>query len=143
MGCDIHFVVERRSRAGGGWIGLYSCLVRPLRADLVACRRDYDFFAELARVRGDGSPCSLAPRGLPEDASELARQEFAQPSAGFHTPTHVRLSELVDAWVRAHDGEDGREPAGAEVRPECAAYDLVGVEDDAEREHRVVLWFDS
>jgi len=82
MGCDIHIVVEHQVEMDGDlkWIGLHACPYHTrgyTREDAYigweVRSRNYDLFADIAGVRGmsDDYP-DAAPRGMPEDASDLA-----------------------------------------------------------------------
>jgi len=91
MGCDIHWILERR-HPDGLWEATYS-KSRFYSRDhdwktpygegswtspaMVMTNRDYDLFAALSGVRGNPGPQGpLAHDGLPEDASAHARQAF-------------------------------------------------------------------
>ncbi len=70
MGCDIHFVVERKE-ADSEWVGVWASDHLPRVNRPRVKQRDYDFFAELARVRGS-TETSLDRRGWPKQPSRLA-----------------------------------------------------------------------
>jgi len=117
MGCDIHFVVEvdftreaDTMEAPRGhvpqWVGVYSTGHTPNMArnpdDMYRWRsvwcdeRDYDFFAAIAGVRGEGPE----PNGIPEDASALARIYIDQYGADGHSHGHMPLIDFVRAKMR-------------------------------------------
>ena len=103
MGCDIHLVVECRPKAGGKWIGLYSSHA-PIPFDrLLAMQRDYAFFGEIAEVRGTSSR-ELAPKGLPDDASDLTTHLFDRAVAGeYHAASHLTADEFLDCWLATRE----------------------------------------
>ena len=107
MGCDIHFVIERRF--GDRWVGVYSSVYTPQVPTAGESRgeemdawkrraafkqRNYDFFARLAGVRGAGPD----PQGMPEDASDLAVAEFGD-DCDLHSHSHLPYEEFVHRWV--------------------------------------------
>jgi hypothetical protein len=137
MGCDIHFVLERRKpRADlGGWIGVYASDHAIGRRCPIA-QRDYDFFAEVAAVRGR-SDTSVYPRNLPEDISPLAWEEYIRHATDHHSVSHMTPAEFVAAYRRANPIQD-------ESRIPYDAYDLLGLDDfEGQYEFRVVFWFDN
>lgn len=136
MGCDIHIVVERKLKGSSEWTGIWSSDDGPCRRAHVA-QRDYGFFAEVASVRGESSK-SLYPRNLPVDVSRLAWLRYMQSPTDHHSASHMSVQDFVAAWLRAN-----KEPK--EVRPDFAAYDLLGIDADWPEgaEYRVVFWFDN
>ena len=85
MGCDIHVIVERRWR--GRWVGV-------VRNPMGATGRDYDRFAALAGVRGEGPP----PRGWPDDASDFALIEGEKWESELHHRSWLPMGEALKAW---------------------------------------------
>jgi hypothetical protein len=133
MGCDIHLVLERRL-PGKDWIGLFASDRVPGRRVEVA-RRDYDFFAEIASVRGN-SKSNRYPRNVPEDISALAWAEYMRSPTDHHSASHCPLDEFCDVYLTVN-------PIAG--RRDFAAYDLFGVDSEwpAAAEYRVVFWFDN
>jgi hypothetical protein len=93
MGCDIHWILERR-HPDGIWEATYS-KSRFYSCDhdwktpygkgswtspaMILANRDYNLFAALSEVRGNAGPNGpIAFPGLPEDASSHARQAFGE-----------------------------------------------------------------
>jgi hypothetical protein len=137
MGCDIHMVLERKTPATE-WLGIWSSDVGPCKTGRhPVASRDYHFFAEVARVRGH-SDTGLYPRNLPVDISRLAWLQFMQAPTDYHSPSHLSLTEFLDAYRRAN-------PEGRDYRPEFASHDLFGISTDwpEDCEYRVVFWFDN
>lgn len=147
MGCDIHFVVERRhkERAHEGWIGLYATDALPDRG--LAARRDYDFFAEVASVRGSRSPKGYYARGLPRDISALAWEEYTRWGSDAHSVSHLPAQDFAGAWLRVQIKDGGDAPKnhwGAPITEKSVLWSLLGCpEDDRDNEYRVVFWFDN
>lgn len=132
MGCDIHIVLERRKKPAGKWIGIYTTDTHPGQRIPIA-RRDYDFFASVAGVRGPSK--SHYPRNVPEDISELAWQEYMRAPTDHHSASHMSVAEFVGVYMAVN-------PTAA--RAEYAACDLLGTFDSEDDfEHRVVFWFDN
>jgi hypothetical protein len=122
MGCDIHMVVERRWRdrwiglhafpymTGGIWfheLGLdynsedgkrvHAQLEAGVSVKWPARDRNYELFAALAGVRGDGPKA----RGLPDDMSDLARAEWESwGGLGDHSFTWYSMREAMPIFLR-------------------------------------------
>ena len=135
MGCDIHMVVERRKtgETWADWVGFIATDYHP-GARLPVARRDYDFFAEVASVRGTTRNHKNYPRNLPEDVSRLAWQQYMRAPLDYHSVSHMPLTEFCEIYGKINPEK---------YRPEHAAYDLFGVHGDEGFDYRVVFWFDN
>ncbi len=143
MGCDIHGVIERKWN--GRWVGWrtldhihtnrpkktgdhLSCFQTPAALD-----RNYERFAALAGVRGDGPEA----RGLPDDASETSKARFEID--GDHTPSWLSLDDACRIFSETEyvelDDFDKKYPE----------YFYFGIEesDGPKSDFRLVFWFDS
>lgn len=104
--------------------------------------RNYDSFARLSGVRGDGA--YREPNDIPWDVCESIYQQWGGTDEGdvdWHTPTHWTLRDLGAAHAeREHDGGYGVKRISAlleEMRRICQEYNL-------EPDHvRVVFWYDN
>lgn len=166
MGADIHFIIEKRS-SEGEWYGVYSsggvvtcpayqvtrrdvggAAIRPLVPVVSALgrlkQRNYDFFAEIAGVRGAGP----SPLGLPEGLSVMAREEIKRWGPDGHSHSWLYLRDFVMSAIR-HNGDigdaalkalNGKHPA-LEFLNAPADGIQVDIEDLAD--FRVVFWFDN
>lgn len=134
MGCDIHIVMERRE--GSEWVGIWSSDAGPHKhGRAMIAQRDYAFFSQFA-VRGSAGN-TIYPRNIPKDVSRLAWLQYMKAPTDFHSASHASIKEFCDAWLAVNEGH-------ADVRPEFASYDLLGIfGDEDEGEHRVVFWFDN
>lgn len=130
MGCDIHLVIERRRKDDKEWIGVFSSDDCPGDRPPIA-RRDYDFFAAVAGVRGQGPNY---PRNVPEDISDLAWQNYMRCPTDHHSASHMSAAEFCATYLKVNPTKG---------RTEFAAYDLLGVSDEEHAEYRVVFWFDN
>jgi hypothetical protein len=149
MGCDIHFVIEKKYPAPDGdrWVGVYMDYVSPPmrkrheQADpgnhtkvytriSVLKDRDYGFFAMLAGVRGDGPE----PLGLPPDISEMAQLEVDAYGSRGHSHSWLTYREFCNrkALCDASAFEDKGDMIG-----------LSGLRESEYDEYRVVFWFDN
>lgn len=154
MGCDIHIVVERR--VGGKWIGVNpmpSITTRKIKKDdlgfamPLATDRNYDRFARLASVRGEGEK----PRGLPPDISDLTRLEVAGWGGDGHSHSWLSLKDAARIWLETEWLRDKTfDPDSYEAKyPEahyfgCEAVDAGGSERYGKiDDYRVVFWFDN
>lgn len=120
MGADIHFTIEHRDPHDGlGWVGVFwsDALHSPSSYNYTAydnnanisakehCRRmdhgvhpfgrlgrrDYEFFARLAGVRGYGPESN----GVPPDASVMTQRVVARWEGDGHSHGHMTLREFV------------------------------------------------
>lgn len=172
MGADIHFTIEHRDPSDGlGWVGVFysgasyspdmynkSYLhdtdikasseeyyrrldygVHPLGR---LGRRDYDFFARLAGVRGDGPE----PNGVPPDASALTQRYISRWRDDGHSHAHMTLREFVKRKIitdvtiadAAKSKLQGGDPI-AEYLGDCIDDDGITLDDNT----RVIAWFDN
>jgi hypothetical protein len=141
MGCDIHGLVERK--VNGKWICWRT--LNPVHtsrpdehgssfASPAALSRNYERFAALAGVRGDGPDA----RGLPDDATDTATHLFETEEG--HTPSWLPLQEATDIFL-ATERYDLRE-----FDRKYPAYYYFGVESESDgplSDFRLVFWFDS
>lgn len=131
MGCDIHFVIERKKN-DSSWIGVAST---DYGYDPKARDRNYSFFAALASVRGESD---RKPIGLPEDASDLSLACIKDWDSDGHSHSWMGLKEFVELWYQNAWNADPK-------RKECAIVDALGwLRDDETPElFRIVFWFDN
>jgi hypothetical protein len=167
MGCDIHFVIERKTKKHeqAKWIGVWcsgteiGLLSEPQAAQVVAgakrfdmyndttpalVQRDYSFFGALAGVRTDGP----APKGLPNDLSELARDEVDEWAGDGHSFSWDTLYQFVHTWLSVrHPGALMQSHIASPAEATQLVADIAGnwlsFTDDATYEYRVVYWFDN
>lgn len=172
MGADIHFVIEHNDPEDGlGWVGVfwsdaphspsgYNHTAYVNNADISAeeqrrrmdhgvhpfgrlGRRDYDFFARLAGVRGDGPE----PNGVPSDASALTQRCVMRWEGDGHSHVHMTLREFVKRKIitdvtiadAAKSKLQGGDPI-AEYLGDCAD-DVNDITLDENT--RVIAWFDN
>ena len=171
MGADIHFTIEHRDPSDGlGWVGVfwsdaphspsgYNHTAYVNNADISAeeqrrrmddgvhpfgrlGRRDYDFFARLAGVRGDGPE----PNGVPSDASALTQRCVVRWEGDGHSHVHMTLREFVKRKIitdvtiadAAKSKLQGGDPI-AEYLGDCIDGDGITLDDNT----RVIAWFDN
>lgn len=166
MGCDIHMVVEKRDKERERWVGLHAFPYarvtvygriegqeeRVTVEDTTHWRmrwRNYGLFAAIAGVRGKGP----APRGMPDDASDLAVMEVDEWGSDGHSHTWMLLSEALRpfvvhqieeaAWATAVAGKltgmDDWEWAGSFLEHFGVSLNDGETLDD----YRLVIWFDN
>jgi hypothetical protein len=186
MGCDIHWVVEKRF--GDRWVGVYSTgntprfmteqeLAYRAHHKIPICEevqikhegseeersttplhytmtvpyyrypavhgRNYAFFAALAGVRGDGPE----PKGVPDDASELALLEVEGWDAGGHSHSWDTLEQFLFRWVTVQRGDEEISSAFQALfvgdKTGGLLQKLAQYYTDQGEEYRVVYWFDN
>ena len=134
MGCDIHFVVEKK--IGDKWVGITTSEVYPTPncSNFVwrpyAASRNYIRFAALAGVRGDGPN----KRGVPDDISDLSEYWIDYWDSDGHSHSWGTIEEVVHIFKTAIH------PLCKEVRIDDD--DWFGC-DSSDPDIRVVYWFDN
>ena len=163
MGSDIHVVLETRYTFGSDdecWIGLHACpyirgtaevgntnlYLWPMR------ERNYKRFAALAGVRGPGPE----PRGLPENASSLARMESDGWGDDGHSHSWLPLRDAVRVYLATE-----YDPAIVFLSKDNPLVDRAyghyfglshlddaglndaGLGSDSPDNYRIVFWFDN
>lgn len=172
MGADIHFVIEHNDPEDGlGWVGVfwsdaphspsgYNHTAYVNNADISAeeqrrrrdvgvhpfgrlGRRDYDFFARLAGVRGDGPE----PNGVPPDASVLSQRCVLRWEGDGHSHGHMTLREFVKRKIISADSLAEAAKSKLQGGDPIAEYlgDCVDDVNDItlDENTRVVFWFDN
>ena len=138
MGCDIHFVVEKK--INGRWIGIFK---EYPRSGFVK-DRDYDFFAAIAGVRGSHPLFNNHPRFIPADISELSLYAIAEGSTDDHSHSWMTIKEFSeialtvnpDRFVTEWDKKEPWEPLFG--RPLFLNRSADRIED-----YRIIFWFDN
>lgn len=153
MGCDIHLVLERRHR--DKWIAVDTFTGHhrarwalkkgeynwspPLASD-----RNYDRFAKLAGVRGDGPE----PRGVPPDASETTQYMVERWGEDGHSHSWLPLAEAVKIWAETEFGDsEPTDSMGKHNRQYPTSYffgvDIPEGSGESIDDYRLVFWFDN
>jgi hypothetical protein len=118
--------------------------------------RNYQFFAALAGVRGDGPP----HKGFPRNASPLVREEYERWDADAHSPSFYLAREFVPIFMKYWMSEEeiaeivsnrldsGSEVAGVvfNVLETYLGVDVPFTHDTDEPDVdaiRFVFWFDN
>lgn len=113
MGCDIHLFTEVKKTINGTemWINSDSWEINPyyrygtdedrkhereLDHKSIYRGRNYELFGILADVRGDGNPVISDPKGLPEDVSDVVKDESDRWGSDGHSHSYLTLRELVE-----------------------------------------------
>ena len=161
MGCDIHMTLEER--VDGKWICIdtfashHSRYAKPDSfMDGFSCStarsRNYERFAALAGVRGEGP----APRGVPDDVSETTRHLIAKWSGDGHSHSWLPVAEaaslfLKTEWLPVAEAaslflKTEWVPPGVELSDFVVKYPesyYFNVESDCLDNYRLVFWFDN
>jgi len=150
MGADIHLVLEKKF--GDKWIGVQEAAHRLQWGQDKETKkwqqtpvwdrsraRNYDLFAKLAGVRGSGP----APKGLPDDVSELAQALSDEIDSDGHSHSYCSLDEYIRLLV-----ETEHNPAEVLLVEHPAVTDPHGYyferyAPEPNEEYRVVFWFDN
>ena len=149
MGCDIHIVIEQKY--GSNWIGIINSESIPYGTlDPDPTMRNYQFFAALAGVRGDGPE----PKGIPEDASGLSRMYIEGRDKDGHSHSYMPLKDFISTWLSVHDdvlpivtkeklrGDTYRAEYNKVVRG-LSMNTIWTYESEKIDDIRVVFWFDN
>lgn len=149
MGCDIHLVLERK-RKDGHWVAVdtfsshHDAYAKPDSimdgfSSPAARARNYERFARLAGVRGDGPE----PRGLPDDISEtgkfMAEEDWG---ANGHSHSWLPLAEATTIFL-----ETERNKVSDHVRKYPDGYyfgtDTSEGSNTKADDFLLVFWFDN
>ena len=173
MGADIHFTIEHRDPNDGlGWVGVFwsgasyspslyntnnlygaTANINPeelnRRMDRGVHpfgrlgRRDYNFFARLAGVRGDGPK----PNGVPSDASALTQRCVMRWEGDSHSHVHMTLREFVKRKIISDETVAKAAKSKLQGGDPIAEYLGDCVDDDnditLDGNTRVLFWFDN
>ena len=149
MGCDIHIVVEQRYE--DKWVGITNSDAVPYDAfNPNPSARDYRFFGALAGVRTNGPK----PKGMPEDASDLAWLLAEGWDVDGHSHSYMSLKDFISTWLAVHDE---KLPIIVKEKLERGTYSVEydklirelsmhvcwGHESEKIDDTRVVFWFDN
>ena len=144
MGCDIHAIIERQ--IDGKWVCISTIKHHHARvrretdatgfSSPAALSRNYDRFAALAGVRGDG-PSS---RGLPEDVSDTGRALADDCGVDGHSHSWLPLKEAVKIFTDTEHWGELKPDNWARLYPSNYFFDIDGEDTD---QHRLVFWFDN
>lgn len=151
VGCDIHYVVERRVSSGGPlgdrWVGVSTGQhVRTFKRredDLgfaipVAKERNYKRFAALAGVRGDGPK----PLGLPADISDLTKLEVHGWGDDGHSHSWLTIRDAARVFLETEYPYGHGEPTEYERKYPVSHFFEIE-DDDALDDYRLIFWFDN
>lgn len=136
MGCDIHYVVEKKVE--GKWVGQFSEWPR----SGFAADRDYEFFAELVGVRGKSTRNNY-PRFLPPGVSELALTKAIDRGCDGHSHSWMPITEFSEIAVAV---SPSRFKEADKKQPWEALFGnpiFLNTDDDKIEDYRVVFWFDN
>jgi hypothetical protein len=137
MGCDIHYVVEKKIDAE--WVGIFKKWPR----SGFAGERDYEFFTEIAAVRGR-SDTAKYPQFLPKGISRLALHEIIHDGTDGHSHSWMPIKEFSEIALRVnpdkfptpYDKEQPWEKLFGEPI-------FLNTDDDKIEDYRIVFWFDN
>lgn len=133
MGCDIHTHLERK--VGEKWVMVTDNIGRRTWKDeLYVNQRNYQFFAVLAGVRGQGRD----PKGLPADVSDSVRYHADEYGSDGHSHSWDTVEEFAKLFhATMHNSEWQEKIAGKAVNW------LFEIYEDDPSDYRVVYWFDN
>lgn len=144
MGCDIHIAVEQKTEKG--WVCIntmnhYHRLVKNAGdwdwLSPVARTRNYERFAALAGVRGDGPE----PKGAPDDVSETTAFLINEHGSDGHSHSWLELSDALKVFMET-EGRKFDDKSSAASCP-CRYYFGVNEYRLSKDDFRIVFWFDN
>ena len=166
MGADIHTFIERKMPSGGwAFVSNLDSVVyakalwssdtpKFVHAFYLVNGRNYQLFARLASVRGDGRD----PQGLPDDVSEMVQMYADGWSGDGHSHSWLSASDFADDYYGVEAIESGEEEAMTEYHQNTLKVDknyavlqflqemcgISGIADETQaNEFRFVFWFDN
>lgn len=132
MDTDIHTMLEKE--INGEWV-----LVHVPHWNAPAERRNYDRFAKLAGVRGDGP----APKGAPSDISKGAQYRLGKYGSDAHSVSYDTLIRFLDV-CKETERDSTWDYSSYKTSDFCEHYLGIGFDkDECVDDFRVVYWFDS
>ena len=132
MGADIHTMLEKE--INGEWV-----MVHVPHWNEAGERRNYDRFAKLAGVRGDGP----APKGVPSDISKGAYYRLSKWGNDAHSVSYDTLIKFLEV-CKETDRDDVFYDDTWKYSDFCEHYLGIGFDkDECVDDFRVVYWFDS
>lgn len=140
MGCDIHLVLEKKFE--GKWVGVdtfagHEGAYGKGWTSPAARSRNYNRFAALAGVRGEGPPAL----GIPDDASDTTRLLVADWDSDGHSHSWCSLRDATRIWLETSNLS--ADDFGFKFP--CSFF--FGVDESDKRtvmdDYRVVFWFDN
>ncbi len=161
MGADIHYMIERqRLDQDDNPIGVWDCVAEKYSTPKLPTsvgvpekhpslplfgKRNYDFFAALAGVRGDGPE----PRGVPDDVSSLSKYIIDGYAGDGHSHSWMSLKDFTLTWLRVNRPEEYAKLIAArledssshEARKIMSYYS--GIDHYELDDYRVVFFFDN
>lgn len=147
MGCDIHWLIEKKFDKG--WAPVLTSTQTFIPYDTAdklpiffTRYRNYDFFAEIAGVRGPGPE----PNGLPGDVSDASIIIATDWGSDAHSHGHLPLRAFIEKYLKS----SGKETLATATAQALEGKDpIIGFFKDnwIDREdidaHRVIFWFDN
>jgi hypothetical protein len=127
MGCDIHIIIEKKHN--GKWVG-WPC------EDHEATARNYERFAKLAGVRGEGPDA----KGIPPDASDMTL--LWKEDRDFHSWSYGSVKEVALIFAATEGYFDEKPKKLTKKEKDEAPFKYFGIEDDG-KNYRIVYAFDS
>lgn len=132
MGCDIHGFIEEK--IDGVWYTV----------DQLPHWRNYDLFGHLAGVRSQLDQF-IEPRGLPEDASVVARTRYEAYGCDAHSAGWLSNSEVAEAFEHYQASNNNRDQSFFEYfgfdMDDCAGD--IPADERGEEYFRLVFFFDN
>ena len=131
MGADIHTMLEKE--INGEWV-----LVHVPHWNEAGERRNYDRFAKLAGVRGDGP----SPKGAPSDISKGAQYRLGKYGSDAHSVSYDTLIRFLDV-CKETERDSTWDYSSSKISAFCEHYLGIGFNnDECVDDFRVVYWFD-
>lgn len=127
MGCDIHITLEKR--VNEKWV-----MVNRLDHRDQSSLRNYNRFAALAGVRGDGGK----PKGVPSDISESSKFYIDDYGVDGHSHSYMSIGEAVKIF----DETDFKK---SDYSQEYPYSNYFGIDDDPvdPENYRIIFFFDN
>ncbi len=169
MGCDIHYVIERKH--DNTWVGVYSTdftnvPVGNLRGNKNETEikspayvypdlkgRNYEFFEALCGVRSSNPNDFPSPEGIPDDSSSLTDMCLVRWNGDAHSESFDSLKDFVRKRLitdQTNNNEKARKvfidriEHGTYLREQIVMLSGIDINDDENLDdYRVIYWFDN
>lgn len=167
MGCDIHMVIEKQIKTpkhGEVWVTVNTLdalfpdgLVAETKHDTpygnyyrIECR-NYEFFADIACVRGEGE---YQERGLPKDLSPLAESIVQSWGIDGHSHSYLYADEMIPLYIKHCLTDDEKSKLITDRINGLSSiqtfhlimerhFNVTTIEEDNPQDYRFVFFFDN
>lgn len=130
MGCDIHGFVE--AKIGDKWVAI---------TELYSNGRNYERFAALAGVRGEGPE----PKGIPNDISDTVKYWIDAWGCDGHSHTWFPIKEAAKIFLNTKENSPTEQEIAHPIET-IFNVDVAALKHNfgvSKKNIRLIIWFDN